>query len=289
MIRSAPLILLSIMAVAGAAAVVSALVPATPSLARTIRRLRREVAPVPQPTYARLLMGVREWPWVRRVLPSSPDLAVAGVTTEQYVLQLIAASCAGTLLAVGTAVFLAVAGVLPLPTPVVLLAGLVGFVGAPAALHAVRLDHIRAERDDMRHQLSAYLDVVTMLLAANEGQEGALEHAASAGDGRLFRELRRRIREVGAAGGSHVNALATTGAEFGLPELEQVAATAALSSAEGSPVARTLAAKCATLRSTLASEQETEARLRTSRLTMPIVGMALIFMSLVIYPALAAT
>ena len=52
-------------------------------------------------------------------------------------------------------------------------------------------------------------------------------------------------------------------------------------------MARTLAAKCATLRSALASEQESEARLRTSRLTTPIVGMALIFMGLVIYPALS--
>jgi hypothetical protein len=37
----------------------------------------------------------------------------------------------------------------------------------------------------------------------------------------------------------------------------------------------------------LATEQESEARLRTSRLTAPIVGMALIFMALVIYPALS--
>ena len=69
-------------------------------------------------------------------------------------------------------------------------------------------------------------------------------------------------------------------------QLEQIAATAALSAAEGAPVARTLAAKCATLRTALSTEQELEARLRTSRLTTPIVGMALIFMGLVIYPAL---
>jgi hypothetical protein len=77
------------------------------------------------------------------------------------------------------------------------------------------------------------------------------------------------------------------GIDLGLDELEQVAATAALSAAEGAPVARTLSAKCATLRMALATEQESEARLRTSRLTTPIVGMALIFMALVIYPALS--
>ena len=45
---------------------------------------------------------------------------------------------------------------------------------------------------DLRHQLSAYLDVLTMLLASNQGNEGALRLAADAGDGRLFVELRRR-------------------------------------------------------------------------------------------------
>ena len=140
---------------------------------------------------------------------------------------------------------------------------------------------------DLRFQLSAYLDVVTMLLAGNSGHEGALEQAARAGDGRLFVELRRRMREVGATGRSLVEALSATADDLGLVELQQVAATTALSSAEGAPVARTLAAKCSTLRSTLATEQESEARLRTSRLTAPIVGMALIFMALVIYPALS--
>ena len=39
-----------------------------------------------------------------------------------------------------------------------------------------------------------------MLLAGNTGYEGALEQAAHAGDGRLFAELRRRMRESGARG-----------------------------------------------------------------------------------------
>jgi tight adherence protein C len=99
--------------------------------------------------------------------------------------------------------------------------------------------------------------------------------------------VRRRMRESAARGASLTDALRQTGVDLGLDELVQVAATAALSAAEGAPVARTLAAKCATLRTALATEQESEARLRTSRLTTPIVGMALIFMALVIYPALS--
>jgi tight adherence protein C len=142
---------------------------------------------------------------------------------------------------------------------------------------------------DLRHQLGAYLDMVSMLLAGNSGYEGALEQAARAGDGLLFRELRRRMREVATTGSSLVGALELVADDYGVVELEQVAATARLSANEGAPIARTLNAKCATLRSTLAAEQEADARVRTDKVTPPLVGMALLFMALIIYPALDLT
>ena len=179
------------------------------------------------------------------------------------------------------------AGVIGLSWFAPIVAALLAAMLAPCLVHIATVERAAAVRSDLRYQVSAYLDVVTMLLAGNTGYEGALEQASRAGDGRLFVELRRRMRESAARGASLTDALRRTGAELGLEELEQVAATAALSAAEGAPVARTLAAKCATLRTALATEQESEARLRTSRLTTPIVGMALIFMALVIYPALS--
>ena len=139
---------------------------------------------------------------------------------------------------------------------------------------------------DLRYQLSAYLDVVTMLLAANVGNEGALRQAARTGDGRLFVELRHRILVAEASNRSLVSALAQLGDDLQLVELQQIAASAALGATAGAPVGRSLAAKCATLRSALASEQETEARLRTGKITVPLVGMSVLIMAAVIYPAL---
>jgi hypothetical protein len=154
------------------------------------------------------------------------------------------------------------------------------------AMHSDTMSRSAEVKIDLRFQLGAYLDMVTMLLAGNSGYEGALEKAARAGDGMLFRELRRRMREVGTAGQSLVGALSLVAADFGIVELEQVAATATLSAAEGAPVARSLTAKCSTLRSTLAAEQEAAARVRNDKITPPLVGMALLFMALIIYPAL---
>lgn len=168
------------------------------------------------------------------------------------------------------------------PFALAVAAALVG----PLLVHLDAVNRADEVRVDLRHQLSAYLDMVTMLLAGNTGHEGALEIAADAGDGLLFRELRRRMREVATSGRSLVDALALVADDFDLVELDQVASTTALSAAEGAPVARTLAAKCSTLRSTIAADQEARARVRTDKVTPPLVGMALLFMALIIYPAL---
>lgn len=164
--------------------------------------------------------------------------------------------------------------------------GVVGAGLAPAVVQSATRRAAVAAAHDLRHQLSAYLDVVTMLLAGNVGNEGALRQAALAGDGRLFDELRRRILAAETSNKSLVSALASLGDDFQLVELQQISASAALGSVAGAPVARSLAAKCATLRATLAAEQETEARVRTGRITVPLVGMSLLIMTAVIYPAL---
>ena len=222
-----------------------------------------------------------------RLFPSSIELRRVERSLDAHLGVVACSALVGALGPMAVLGVLQAFGVVSLGVFIPLGLALAGLVVGPLVVHAAVVDRAREVETDLRFQLSAYLDVVTMLLAGNSGHEGALEQAARAGDGRLFVELRRRMREVGATGKSLVEALSTTADELGLVELQQVAATTALSSAEGAPVARTLAAKCSTLRSTLATEQESEARLRTSRLTAPIVGMALIFMALVIYPALS--
>jgi tight adherence protein C len=141
---------------------------------------------------------------------------------------------------------------------------------------------------DLRHQLSAYLDVLTMLLASNQGNEGALRLAADAGDGRLFVELRRRMLEAATAGRPAVTALAALGCDLGVVELTEIAASASLATSQGAPVARSLIAKTESLRAALQAEQEQDARVRTGKITFPLVGMGIVFIILGLYPALAS-
>ena len=282
-------VVLTGIAAAGLALVVSGWMQPAPSLHRTLAHIQRRGVAADRSNRSNRLLGAltRSLGEHPSLLPSDAQLQLVGRTREQHVLWLSLASLAGFVLPGLLVTMLQRAGLLGLGWVVPAIGALTGAVLGPLLVHSATIERAGSTVRDLRYQVSAYLDVVTMLLAGNTGYEGALEQAAHAGDGRLFVELRRRMRESGARGVSLTEALRRTGTELGLDELEQVAATAALSAAEGAPVARTLAAKCATLRSALATEQESEARLRTSRLTTPIVGMALIFMGLVIYPALS--
>lgn len=287
------LTVLTLVGVAGLIWAATGWMQPAPPLERVVARLQRTAASAetqgfdrPRSLLEPLVAASPRWP---RLMPTDAQLALVGRAPEQHAVWLLAAAVGGFVVPPLVLALLQASGVVGLGWFVPLGIAVLGAVLAPIVVHASTVERAERVRTDLRYQVSAYLDVVTMLLAGNSGYEGALEQAAHAGDGRLFTELRRRVRESGARGVSLTDALARTGTELGLGELEQVAATAALSAAEGAPVARTLAAKCATLRSALATEQESEARLRTSRLTSPIVGMALIFMSLVIYPALSFT
>jgi tight adherence protein C len=268
-----------------------------PSLDRSIRRLHR----APQAGHGAPLSVTRRFGLVALASPIATPIAdpigdrstrwrqslrLIGRDIPAHLGVLVIAALLGLIVPALVLGVLHVSGWVSISLVLPLGVAVLGAAAAPIAVHADAMARSDDLRVDVRHQLSAYLDMVTMLLAGNTGHEGALEQAARAGDGLLFVELRRRMREVGTTGQSLVRALALVGDDFGVVELEQVAATAQLSANEGAPVARTLAAKCSTLRSTLAAEQEASARVRNDKVTPPLVGMAVLFMALIIYPAL---
>lgn len=264
-----------------------------PSLAATIRSIRRSPELSAPPGGDGNAMLERVGASARRAMPMeiAPRTVRALRTIDRRVDQhlglLVAASLAGLVLPSLIVIVLRALGLIDgvivlVPAAV----GLVAAVVAPLVVHAGAIERAAEVRVDLRHQLSAFVDMVTMLLAGNTGHEGALLQAAEAGDGKLFRELRRRMREVSTTGRSLIDALDLVADDFDLDELTQIAATSRLAAAEGAPIARSLAAKCATLRATLASDQEAQARVRTDKVTPPLVGMTVLFMAVIIYPAL---
>jgi Flp pilus assembly protein TadB len=258
-----------------------------PSLARMSTHLGRAPATL---TTAPIDGWARIGRALARHVPMRPDviadLRLTRRSSEVHAAFLVSAAVAGLfgpalLLVMGQMLGLISIG-LVMPMAVALAGAIVG----PLVVHNSMRSTAAVQRHDLRYQLSSYLDVVTMLLAGNVGNEGALRQAAQAGDGRLFTELRRRILVAETSNRSLVSALAQLGDDLDLVELQQISASASLAASAGAPVAKSLAAKCATLRGALSSEQETDARVRTGKITVPLVGMSLLIMAAVVYPAL---
>lgn len=275
----------------------TASVPSAPSLGRAVARLHR---PPPPPSMADAetaavagsvtFVGRRVLRWVKR-LESDPrliaDLAVIGRPLELHAGYLAAAAVGGflgsTVLAgVAQTAGAAVPWLVPLPVAVGVAVLAVVLVWMEARQRA---DEIRR---DLRNQLGAFLDVLTMLLAANEGTEGALKRAAEAGDGRLFIELRRAFSEASKANRPLVTGLDQLGALWDVNELREIASSAGLATSKGAPVRTTLTARADSLRSQLLAAEEEQARVQSNKISFPLVAMGVLFMAMGIYPVLVS-
>lgn len=265
--------------------------PTTPPLARTVAHLHRPPIRRPAGSTGWTTLGSTALGFLGE--RGSGDttrrrLDLVGRTPETHAAYLATAALVGFLLplVLATAITWASATVATwtLSLGVALGSAAVGVLLVTADLE----QRASAASRDLRHQLSAYLDVLTMLLASNQGNEGALRLAAEAGDGRLFVELRRRMLEAATAGRPAVTALAALGRDLGVVELTEIAASASLATSQGAPVARSLAAKTESLRSALQAEQEQDARVRTGKITFPLVAMGIVFIVIGLYPALVS-
>jgi Flp pilus assembly protein TadB len=143
-------------------------------------------------------------------------------------------------------------------------------------------------REQMRHGLSAFLDLTVVSLAAGCGVEQALTHAAATGDGPIFIQLRHALTTAEATRVNLWTALADLGGQTGLPELRELAASLALAGTEGARVRGSLAAKAATLRLRLLADAEAAALTATERMSLPVVALFAGFLVFVGYPSVSA-
>lgn len=142
-------------------------------------------------------------------------------------------------------------------------------------------------RAEMTRALSAFLDLVTLSLAAGGGVEAALKEASLVGDGWAFAALRKALATAEISRVSPWQTLGQLGAELDVPALDQLAASLGLANSEGAKVRASLSAKAATLRAGALAEAEGQANAATERMSLPVVVMGLGFMIMIGYPAMA--
>jgi Flp pilus assembly protein TadB len=229
------------------------------------------------------VLGRTKSPWlipprVRR------DLAVLDRSPERHLAEKVSLALVGLLFAPALVALLLLGGAhLPLAVP--LWASLVfmvaGFLVPDLGIHA----EANRRRRDFRHALSSFLDLVVIALAGGGGVETALADAASIGGGWTFSYLRRALDSARLSRETPWAVLGRLGAEMGITELSELAASVSLAGTEGAKVRASLAAKAASMRTHELAEAETDDQAATERMSLPVVLLLAGFLLFIGFPA----
>jgi tight adherence protein C len=264
---------------------VTALRPSPVPLAQALIDLRQPATPsVAVGGAGRALEMLGRWG-----LPSparTQQLALAGIDAGQWARDKLLGATAG--LAVPVAVWTALAAMgIQLPPAVGLLAVACGVVGW--WLPDLKLkDQVAARRKGFTYALSAYLDLVNVILAGGGGTETALVAAAEAGDGWAFAELRRALERARRVNQPLWTAFDQLGTELGIPELRDLASSLGLAGSQGARIRASLAVKADTLRAHQIAETESSAEATTERMNLPTAVLLLGFLIFIVFPAITA-
>lgn len=223
--------------------------------------------------------------WGSRVAASfASDLRITGTTLAEHLAQRAAFMALAVLWAPFVSAVMWAGGVPlgpALPACGSLALAPVGLLYPAVLLRSRAADRRRA----FRHALSSFLDVVAISLAGGRGVDSALHDGADAGQGWSFDALRRALLEARLAGDTPWAGLARLGDDMAVPELRELAASAALAGTEGARVRMSLAAKARALRLRGLADIEASAQSATERMTLPVVLLLVGFIAFLIFPA----
>ncbi len=175
---------------------------------------------------------------------------------------------------------------LPLPPAIFVIAIIAGAVGGWLyAIADLKTDALKNRRD-FRHALSAYLELVTILMAGGAGVQSAMYDAAAIGRGTSFRHMKSALSQAQARRETPWMTLGALGARLGVVELVELEASMTLAGG-GARVRDSLRAKAEAMRDRDRAEQESEAERKSESMVLPVAMMFAGFLLLIGYPALS--
>lgn len=202
------------------------------------------------------------------------DLAVTGVSLEQHAL-VKAAAPSGVILVLYMlwAITSALGGSISIVG--VTMAAL-ALASAAFVMPDIRLrTSARARRTGFRHALSAYLDLVAIIMSGGGGLLTALQTAAEAGDGWAFAEMRAALDRARLSNRTPWSQLGVLADRFDISELRDLVSSAELAGSEGSRIVDSISTKADVLRARLQAEVEKTAESLTEQMLLP-VGLLLV-------------
>lgn len=149
----------------------------------------------------------------------------------------------------------------------------------------LRQDAARA-RDDFRHVVGAFLDLVAMNLAGGRGVPEALMTASNVGDGWAMLRIREALANARISGHTPWQALGLLGEQIDVTELCDLSSALALVADDGAKVRQSLAARAASMRSREISTIEGKAGQNSQTMLVAQLLFCLGFLIFLIYPSL---
>jgi Flp pilus assembly protein TadB len=141
-------------------------------------------------------------------------------------------------------------------------------------------------RNDFRHVVGSFLDLVALNLSGGRGIPEALNSAASVSDGWAMVRLRDCLQVARLQGITPWMALGQLGDETGVAELRDLSAALELVADDGAKVRESLAARAASLRRRELADAEGRAQARSQSMLVAQVLLAIGFLLFLIYPAI---
>ena len=147
-------------------------------------------------------------------------------------------------------------------------------------------DDAKKARDEFNRALGAYIDLVALERNSGSGPRQAMEVAAEVGDSWVFRRLSEELTRSRWSGEAPWEAIRALGHELGLAELEDLADIMRLSGEEGTQIYAQLRARSASMRGAMLNSELAKANEIGERMSIPMSLLGVIFMALLIAPAL---
>jgi hypothetical protein len=281
-----------LMVTAGLVLLLSRLAPARPDLADALDRLSPEATrpsgvDMEGSSSAERLgrWGMRLFPIAVWGQPPAQQLALLRISTVRFYGEKLLFGMLGLVVVPLLATLLAVLGWrLPVVLPVVATIGLaVGMFFLPD--YNVR-DDAKQARTEFARALGAYADLVALERNAGSGPRQALEVAAAVGDSWVFRRLREELAFSNWSGEQPWQALRRLSQELGVPELGDLADIVRLSGEEGAQIYGQLRARSAAMRAAMLNDEVAYANAVGEKLSIPMSLLGVIFLVILIAPAL---
>lgn len=214
------------------------------------------------------------------------DLSMLGRTLETHLAITALAAVGGFLAPIALGVVLAMLGVATTVTSVSGLLGIVLAIVAGAIPSLLVRPRAEQRREDFRHVVSSFLDLVAMNLAGGRGVPEALQTAAEVSDGWAMVRIRDTLLSARLHGVTPWAALGELGSEVRVNELTDLAAALALVAEDGAKVRESLTARAGSMRRRELAEAEGKAGEKSQSMLVAQLVLCVGFLVFLVYPAL---